>query len=320
MLLREDVETMITERDLDHQTELNYRRSVRCFSAHLGRPATRDDLREAKVNAWLKSLDLAPQTIRHRKQGITGLWNWLAQSKVSFRSTTAVACVESKCPKPVVRAWTIEQIRILISASEKIDGQLSNGIDGSKYMKAAVLFGYDVGLRPTDLRLITWHSIDGRRVLFDQRKTGYGHVGQISEATLQALIRIKYPKRERPFHLSKGGMRRWEKRLYSEAKALGFVRYKGQGFGTLRKSHATEIARRDGVAAAAKSLGHVSGITIALTHYIEPDAISNPYSTAGADRWAIFVWESSQSCLLTWSSAMFFGKLRDKLLFSLGTP
>lgn len=44
---------------------------------------------------------------------------------------------------------------------------------------------------------------------------------------------------------------------------------KGQGIGTLRKCHATQVNSVHGIAAAAESLGHTSGITIARNHYVD---------------------------------------------------
>jgi integrase len=95
----------------------------------------------------------------------------------------------------------------------------------------------------------------------------------MSESLLVRLERIKEPSRTLVFPLSKSGIRRLELILFKTAESLGFRRIRGQGLGTLRKSHATEIYKRDGESAAAESLGHVGGTRTVRQHYIDARSI-----------------------------------------------
>lgn len=95
----------------------------------------------------------------------------------------------------------------------------------------------------------------------------------LSEATVASLVAIERPSRDLVFPLSKGGMRRLELMLYNESIRHGFTRIKGQGIGTIRKTHATAIYITDGECAAAESLGHVGGVRTVRASYIDHRAI-----------------------------------------------
>ncbi len=125
------------------------------------------------------------------------------------------------------------------------------------------------------MRRLCWSNIDLARRLVPivQSKTGHPHTAQLSLEAVNALLAIRLDGVDRVFAAGKGGMRRWELRLFKHAKQYGFVRQSRQALGTLRKSHATEVCRLHGLNAAAESLGHVSGARIARAHYVQPDAM-----------------------------------------------
>jgi site-specific recombinase XerD len=133
VLLIEDVAEYVSFAAIEPVTEGQYFRSVRCFSDFLKRPATRDDLNEKPVNAWLAhlSLTLSVFTVNGRKRGITPVWNWLArENKASWYNPRALR--KTKLMYPPVRAWSIEQVQQLLAGAADLKGTLECGVQGKR--------------------------------------------------------------------------------------------------------------------------------------------------------------------------------------------
>lgn len=277
--LADDLSALTLERQLDAGTEANYRRSIRFFSEFLGHEAARCDLTEQNVNRWLKHLETikAPPTVLGHKRSITMLWNWLAgKGLVQFYNPRLLRKIKVQWKPP--RAWSVPDVRILLQAAKELPGTLRCGITAKDLMTAWVAVAYQAGLRPTDIRTMPKESVDGGRLFLIQHKTKKPVVRSLSEDTAELLGKIQSDDRKAIFGLPKSTIRRYELKLFKIAEKYGFRRKPGQSIGTLRKTCATEIARLHGVDAAARSLGHVSGTKIALTHYIQPDALETPFS------------------------------------------
>lgn len=116
-------------------------------------------------------------------------------------------------------------------------------------------------------------NLDNGVIKIVQHKTGYLHCAKITHHTQEALEKLASYKRPYLFGLAKSTRRTWEKKLFDVAETLGFNRQYRQGLGTLRKTHATEVYRKHGIAAASESLGHRSGTRIAKDHYIDSAAV-----------------------------------------------
>ena len=275
-MLANDVEDLIAERPICKGTQDQYRRAVRCYSAFLDKPAARDHLQEPPVNRWLLSLDgrKAPETIRGRKAGITAVWNWLAgRGLIEHYNQNRLRRI--KLPEHVPLAWSVENVRSLLAGAAVVQGRLKSGISAAQMLTAWVWIGYEGGIRPSDvmeLRCDMMASV----VHLVQHKTGKLHSFGLSEHAIRAIEPLLVPGQDKLFGLNRSAARRWELKLYEAAEQFGFSRRKGQGIGTLRKTHGTEVCRRSGIDAAAKSLGHVSGTLVAKRSYVQPDAIAVP--------------------------------------------
>lgn len=140
-------------------------------------------------------------------------------------------------------------------------------------MDAWVRVGYETAFRPGDLWRIRWTDVDGPEIAISQNKTGDPHTAILSTLAVEAIERLKPSGAPTVFILTKGGMRRWELKLFDAAAEHGFIRRRGQSSGTLRKTSATEVARVDGMEAAAIHLGHRSGAKVTRDSYIGHDAI-----------------------------------------------
>ena len=275
-MLIDDVETLIAERPICVGTQNQYRRSVRCYSAFLAKPAERPDLQEHSINRWLISLEQskAPETVRGRKAGITAVWNWLAeQSFVPHYNPNRLRKIN--LPDKIPRAWSLANVQSLLQGAAEVEGILDCGLLASELLTAWVWIGYESGLRPSDILRIRVDQVAPHTAII-QHKTGKPHCFQLSDAAIAALSPLLRPGREAAFGLPRSTARRWELKLFAAAEKFGFVRTRGQALGTLRKTHGTEVCRASGLTAAAQSLGHVSGTSIARRSYVQPDAIADP--------------------------------------------
>lgn len=275
-MLISDVEDLIAERPICLGTQNQYRRSVRCYSSFLEKPAERTDLIEPVVNRWLLSLEgtKEPETIKGRKAGITAIWNWLAkQGEVGHYNPLRLRKI--KLPEKVPVAWSVENVRALLGGAGEVSGTLRSGLAASDFLTAWVWLAFESGIRPSDARLLRVDQI-GQVVTIIQHKTGKLHSFQLSSHAIAALQRCCLSGHDRLFGLPKSTARRWELLLFKAAEKHGFTRQPGQALGTLRKTHGTEVCRRFGLEAAARSLGHVSGVQVARRSYVDPTAYPAP--------------------------------------------
>lgn len=280
-LLSVDVEDYCAFAGIERRTAEQYRLTVRCYGEHLGRPATRPDLDSRLVNRWLAAVaeKWSACTARNRKRGLTPVWNWLAeQNLVPHYNPRSLRKI--RVPSKPVQAWSLPNVQALLAGADDLKGRLKVGVPASTLMRAWVLLAYESGARPGDLYLFRREHFDGQTKLlrYAQHKTGVIHSVVLSDRTWSALAELwSQHEAETVFVLDRDGIRHWSKKLFAAAEPHGFTRRRGQALGTLRKTHGTEVCRVTGsAAAAARSLGHVSGDRVAIEHYIEPDVARPP--------------------------------------------
>lgn len=275
MLLSAALENLCAERNLERVTEAQYRRSLASFTQSIGREPTGEDLSPEIVNPWIKSMEgrLGGTSCRNYRKGLLVLRNYLFELGLveylpgkRFRLPKADALV--------IKAWTVSEIKLLIAAAGTVKGTLKSGIEAKDLLSALLWAGYETGIRRDDLRNLKWTDVnlEEGRVDIIQHKTGVRHTALIGPETVAALKQIRLPATVRIFPIGKFGLRRWEKLMFGQAAKIGFRRRTRQGLGTLRKSHATEVYKTNGLAAAAESLGHVGGVRTVRAHYLDADA------------------------------------------------
>lgn len=273
MLLATVLERVAMECDIQKITIDQYERAVSRYSEFLQRQAESTDLTVDNLNAFIKhlqGLSLSGTTARNYRVSLTRLWNYLTETE-NFAPYQVRRLRKPKQVAQPVYAWSLDDFSALLTAARTVPGRLKNGVLGSHFLTAWLWTGFDTALRPSDLRLLRWDAIDfsNKTIAISQHKTGNPHNAEIGPETIEALKRISNPQREVVFPLTKGGVRRWELALFREAESLGWSRRSGQGLGTLRKTHATEVYTIDGEAAAAESLGHVGGVRTVRKSYID---------------------------------------------------
>jgi integrase len=277
MRLQQVLEEIVGERDIQPITEQQYRRSLKSFELFLGRLSTTEDLTPESVNKWIRAMQpkRSPTTCANYKAGLLILWNRLAERSVIAPYHRKTIRQIKRTQNPVV-AWTLDEIHTLLKCCPKLEGYLrGTKLKASDFMYAWILFAFETGMRPGDVREITDDQIDfeERTVSIVQHKTRQPHVALLSQRTIDAIKKLSTTGLI--FPLGKTGVRKWERKLYLIAKKeFGFKIRARAGIGTLRKSHATEVFTEFGLDAAARSLGHIGGTGIARKHYVDSRAIN----------------------------------------------
>jgi integrase len=277
VILASLVSRIAMECDLEPCTVAQYDRAIRKFSEFLGETALAQHLTTDYVNSfllWQKKAGKSGTTIRNYRVSLTRVWNLAVENGLCEPYNPRRLRTARIVQRPVL-SWTPSQIAMLVAAAEKLPGSLRCGLSVAGFLSAWLRVGYDTGIRPIDLRSLSWASVDlgAGTITFTQHKTRKPHVGRLSKTSVKLLQQIRYPARNLVFPLTKGGVRRIELQLFEFAASLGFSRMSGQGLGTLRKTHATQIYEQEGEYAAAESLGHVGGVRTVRASYIDSRVI-----------------------------------------------
>jgi integrase len=278
MLLTDVLSSLCNEIPLESITREQYRRAIERFGKHLGRPAKVDDLTISTVNAFLiwltDTYKIGPTSVANYRTSIVRIWMFAHDPLGIAPDCPTRRIRRPKRQQKAVRAWTLEQLDSLLSAAESLTDVLQCGIRASEYFRALVWFAYETGLRPSDLRLLRWSDLDleRRMVAVCQHKTSMPHVAIFGTQSAEALQTLAKYGQDLVFPLRKRATWVWEQKLFKAAQKFGFRRQKREGLGTLRKTHATEVYRTFGLAAASQSLGHHGDITTARRHYVDSSA------------------------------------------------
>jgi integrase len=275
MRLADLVLRVATECDLEQCTIDQYNRCIRKFSEFVGHDATTEDLTLGSVNRFLVHLHTIGKTgatIASYRRGFTRVWN-LAVELELVPPYDARRIRHSKIDQKPVRAWTLSQVQMLLAAAGRLKGQMHYGVLRSDFVQALVRVMYDTGLRPSDIRRMRWSDVDleSKSVSLVQHKTGRPHTAMLSPTAIALMKKIRTT--DRVFPVGKSCMVYAAKQLFKMAESMGFRRNYGQGFATLRKTHATQIYEQEGEYAAAESLGHAGGVRTVRRHYIDSRSI-----------------------------------------------
>lgn len=155
--------SLALEQSIEPVTRKQYERSVRSFQAYLARPAMCEDLTPDNFNRWLLWLadekGLGPVSVRNYRSGLLRVWNY-AHATLGVVGACPIARIRRpKAPTPIVKAWTLSDFAILLEAAAGLSGYLRCGIPASDFLTAWLWVGYETGLRPGDMRLMTWDSV-----------------------------------------------------------------------------------------------------------------------------------------------------------------
>ncbi|MGE0692663.1 MAG: tyrosine-type recombinase/integrase [Pirellulales bacterium] len=183
-------------------------------------------------------------------------------------------------------AWTEDEYaRILRAPLSMRWGRAIAGISPGTYWHALLLVEYWTALRKGTLRRLTWADVDlamgSIRVPGRAMKNRRGRPYQIGPDAIGALQTIQMPHRELvfPWPHDEQHFSRSMRRIVAAAGVAPSGRAVLNCFHKLRRSTATLVAEKRGLAAASELLGH-SSVDLTRKRYIDPTRMPGHDTTA----------------------------------------
>jgi integrase len=224
-------------------------------------PWLASDLTQERIDAYLTDAlhRLAPTTVQNHRRMLNTLRKAAFSDGLVVDISIGRPLRRVKADPPLVRAWTHEELRHLLSVA----AQMTGGTLRCPYrvlLPAWILVGYSSGLRLGDMLSITYDQIRGDKLALVLRKTRTAHVVLLDSAALSAISSL--PRSGPRIFGSLVGRSRIIvaiRRLVKESGLTGSGKY-------LRRSSAT-YAEISGISAT----GHLGHRTpgLAKRHYVD---------------------------------------------------
>lgn len=246
------LDELALQRTLASSTESQYRYALSAFERWLGQAATLDVLAD-RLSEWIKyrsSRGYSPYGIRTQRGALVTLLRFAEESGV-LDMPLRIRNVRLVDLEP--RWFTDDQLRRLL---DHADG----------YQRAAILLVRSGAMRRGDvLGTLRWRGVGDDVVRWVMDKPGRRHAVRVSSEALDACRAIRREGDDRlvPFPLSKSG---WHKRWKSLGRRSG-VDVHRRGLQAIRRVASSLVAREHGELAAAKLLGHNSGVAVFRRYY-----------------------------------------------------
>lgn len=241
-----------------------YREQLRVLTKRL--PWQVEDLTPSKINGYLAQAlrQLAPSTVCNHRRMLMTLMKAAQRDGLAKDHTQPIDRVKQN--SPLIRAWTLEELRTLVEAARAMPGKtLKYPCEYSVLMPAWILVGYSSGLRRGDMLRIRWDELRDGRLNIVMSKTGKQHVSVLDEAAIDSMAKL--PRYDRIIFgtiIGKDQVRRVMRRLIDMAGLDGSGKW-------LRRSSAT-YAELSGISATLQ-LGHQTP-GMAYRHYVDPVIVS----------------------------------------------
>ena len=148
------------------------------------------ELTVANIDGYLTEAlhALAPQTVQNHRRMLCTLRRAALRGNLLVDDCTG-EIRRVKCPRPLPRAWSHEEIRRLIQAA----GEMPGGTKRCRWkilLPAWILVAYSSGLRLGDMLTLRHDSVRGNKVALVMAKTGRPHVIMLDSAALQAIASL----------------------------------------------------------------------------------------------------------------------------------
>lgn len=220
------------------------------------------DLTPDRIDAYLTDAlsHLAPSTVANHRRMLNTLRRAAAADGLLVDGSIGRPLRRVKCPLPVVRAWSHDEIRNLLAVAAEMPGNFRH-CPRRVLMPAYILTAYSSGLRLGDMLAVRHDALRGNRLAFVMAKTGRPHVVCLDSNALHAIASLPVvgPK------IFGSHVSRWRiipamRECVQRAGLCGSGKY-------LRRSSAT-FAEIAGISAT----GHLGHLTAGLAqkHYVDP--------------------------------------------------
>jgi integrase len=160
------------------------------FERWAGRPVLLEQLDETSVSEWLRdyAAEAAPATVRGKKTMLLALWRAAADDGLCEPPTRRIRSIRRSAPRPLVEAWTLEEVEALLAAARNLQRRHRCGLTRAAWWDLAIRVAWDSGLRWGDLVQLPVARIrpDGSATVI-QAKTGRPVSFRLSGPTVAAL-------------------------------------------------------------------------------------------------------------------------------------
>ena len=113
------------------------------------------------------------------------MWRWAYDRGLIDVAPRGV--LKMKARKKPTKAWTVEQLRQLVKATEQYNGRrMRSDADLGKFLRAWVLLAYETGARFGDVMAFHKEHMDGDTIAWVQSKTGDGLTRVLTPACIDA--------------------------------------------------------------------------------------------------------------------------------------
>ena len=266
-----------------HLTAQAYQEAIHLYSEFLGRRALLSDLEDRSMSDWSRrrlQQGKSPATVNKHQRHLLALWRFAATYPSLGITSPHVGMAKEYTRHP--RAWTIEEIRKLLSSASEEKGIVGD-MDAGVFWKSLVLTLYDTGARKSVvLRLAPRHvDLSGCTILLpaELQKGGKEQTVSIDPATAVLLAKHWNPGRQFawPWPHDRYPRSTWtclNRHFRRIVERSGIPRDTRDLFHRIRKTHASYAeAIRPGSASA--SLGHSSS-KVTKRHYLDPRIVGGP--------------------------------------------
>lgn len=248
-----------------------YQVAIGSFDRFLGRPATLNDLREEVVTAFMGAIlkdGNSPVTANGKANYLKTLARF---AKRKGKITDDLSDVQKlRAPRRLPTAWTLAEMEKLIHGCRQTEGRIC-GVPAPAWWVAFVLTAYDTGLRRRALLAMRFADLDFDQGILhvpaENMKTLVAQSFKLHPQTIEALLASVPPDRELvfPMHFQIDTFNHRFKQVLMRA-GLPFTRRDMAH--KLRRTCASHIAAKMGVALAVKQLGHLDPSCI--NRYVDP--------------------------------------------------
>lgn len=192
---------MLNRRMRSEVTAARYICVINQFERLLGHEPTLDDLSDDNLVLFEKSLsDLSPYSINGIIGRLKTLWTWAAKRRLI---ETWPTIDRLPVPEPERRAWTVEQVRALLAACEKMTASKAfhgeyDGVRATTWWRLWHLVQWETGERTGAMLSLTWEMLTDRGLAVPGkvRKCGKSAFYVLSPTTMQELEDFRDPIRD----------------------------------------------------------------------------------------------------------------------------
>lgn len=141
-----------------------------------------------RVNSFLAKLPVGQTTRSNIRRMTVGLWRHAFECGITNEPPRRIRKILPA--RPVVRAWSHEQVQNLLELAEQDETRISGRfpmIQRRHVFPAWILLAWDSGMRFSDVHLLTKRDLRGGCVAVTASKTGKVVVRKLSLACLQAV-------------------------------------------------------------------------------------------------------------------------------------